>query len=190
MKPSGPSPRHSPAGRVPDTQRVSNAPIMQTDSAPDHVGSEAWDTLRHTHEDFQSSVSPAYDEVLHEVADRVRTSGSIGKTVICALLFWKRLRADTRWVRDLMVISDSQVRLVTAKAIAVSDNSLDVLAAAAQGRAALTGLPAFAQGDPLASALLTAAAPQRMAVDDRRAQTGLEKIGLSLSPARDGTDAI
>lgn len=79
--------------------------------------------------------------MLTEVSDRIRGSGSIGKADIGALLFWKRLRADTRWVRELMVMAEAEVRG-------------------------------------------TAAAPDRMAVYDRRAQTGLEKLGLSLSPAR------
>ncbi|WP_285248843.1 hypothetical protein [Pseudarthrobacter sp. efr-133-R2A-89] len=64
---------------------------------------------------------------------------------------------------------------------AVNDTSLGVPAAASRGRAALSVLPGFVQGDALASALLTAAAPKRMAVYDRRAQKGLETLGLSLS---------
>lgn len=39
----------------------------------------------------------------------------------------------------------------------------------------------FDRGDALASALLLAAAPKRMAVYDRGAQTGLEKLGFALS---------
>ena len=99
--------------------------------------------------------------------------------------FWKRLRADTRWVRKLMAMRDAEVRLVTAKAVAaVNDTSSGVPAAASAGRAALSTLPGFVRGDALASALLTAAAPGHMAVYDRRAQKGLEVIGLSLSAAR------
>ncbi|BCW78877.1 hypothetical protein NicSoilC5_08960 [Arthrobacter sp. NicSoilC5] len=96
-----------------------------------------------------------------------------------------RLRADTRWVRELMVMADSEVRGSTGHAVsAVNDTALDVASAAAAGRKALSALPGFVRGDALASAPLTAAAPDRMAVYDRRAQTGLEMLGLPLSAAR------
>lgn len=36
-----------------------------------------------------------YDEVLYEVVERVERSGSIGKSDIGVLLFWKRLQANT-----------------------------------------------------------------------------------------------
>jgi hypothetical protein len=159
--------------------------MTNANSASNYLSSEAWDILRRAKEDFQLGATQAYDEVLIEVSDRVRDSASIGKADIGALLFWKRLRADTRWVRELMVMSDKEVRQITTNAVtAVNDTSLNVPAAAAQGRAALSTLPGFGRGDALASALLTAAAPERMAVYDRRAQKGLEKLGLSLSSAR------
>ncbi|WP_442545249.1 hypothetical protein ACSBOX_06110 [Arthrobacter sp. KN11-1C] len=143
-----------------------------------------WETLREAHTAYKAATSPAYDEVLHEVALRIRATGSIGKADIGALLFWKRLRADTTWVRGLMTMTDQEIREVTKKAVsAVSDDSLPVPAAAASGRSALSPLPGFVRGDALASALLLAAAPERMAVYDRRAQTGLEILGHTLSPA-------
>jgi hypothetical protein len=71
--------------------------------------------------------SRAYDDVLNEVADRIRVTASIGKADIGALLFWKRLRADTPWVRELMVQPEEEVRKVTAMAVsAVTDTSLPV----------------------------------------------------------------
>lgn len=159
--------------------------MTKGNSTSNHLAGEAWQTLLRAHEGVRSGVSPAYDEVLIEVSERVRVSGSVGKADIGALLFWKRLRADTRWVRDLMAMSDAEVRLATTKAVAAAnDTSLDVPAAASRGRAALSALPGFARGDALASALLTAAAPERMAVYDRRAQKGLETLGFSLSAAR------
>jgi hypothetical protein len=158
--------------------------MTKGNSTSNHLTGETWETLLQAHQGFQFGVSPAYDEVFIEVSERVCDAGSIGKADIGSLLFWKRLRADTRWVRDLMAMRDVQVRLVTTKAVAaVNDASLDVTAAASRGRAALSALPGFARGDALASALLTAAAPERMAVYDRRAQRGLEKLGLSLSAA-------
>ena len=53
---------------------------------------------------------------------------------------------------------------------------------------ALSPLPGSSTGDALASAVLLAAAPDRMAVYDRRAQTALQRLGLELtaSPGRYG----
>lgn len=157
-----------------------NAP----DQTPQVLDLQAWETLRGSHAAYVSGTSPAYDEVLTEVADRIRATGSIGKADIGALLFWKRLRADTPWVRELMTKPEEEVRAITEKAVsAATDVSLPVPKAASAGRAALSPLPGFKTGDALASALLRAAAPERMAVYDERAQTGLETLGLSLSPA-------
>lgn len=126
-----------------------------------------------------------YDELLCEVADRVDQSGSIGKADIGALLFWKRLQANTPWAGRLQLLPDSRVRHVTAGAVlAVRDDTLDIAEAAGRGRAALSSLPGFVRGDALASALLLAAAPTRMAVYDRRAQRALGLLGLSLTAAR------
>ena len=91
----------------------------------------------------------------------------------------------TTWVRKLMTVPDDKVREVTeAAVIAVNDRQLSVPKAASAGRRALSALPGFESGDALASALLLAAAPERMAVYDRRAQKGLKVLGLQLSPAR------
>ncbi|WP_216363301.1 hypothetical protein [Arthrobacter sp. Hiyo1] len=151
---------------------------------------QVWEILRSSHAAYQSGTSPVYDEVLTEVAEKIRATASIGKADIGALLFWKRLRADTTWVRELMTRPDQDVRAVTAKAVAaVNDQSLTVPEAASAGRGELSSLPGFKTGDALASALLLAAAPGRMAVYDDRAQAGLETLGLSLSAARAGMDA-
>ncbi|WP_395405596.1 hypothetical protein ACHMXB_21430 (plasmid) [Arthrobacter sp. UC242_113] len=147
--------------------------------------SQVWEKLRAAHAAYMAATSPAYDEVLNEVAERIRAEGSIGKTDIGALLFWKRLRADTPWVSELMTWPEGRVREVTNGAVtAVNEGSLSVPDAAAAGRGALSPLPGFDTGDAFASALLLAAAPSRMAVYDRRAQTGLEALGCTLSPAR------
>jgi hypothetical protein len=107
--------------------------------------------------------------ILHQVAHRARTAGSLGKADIGALLLWKRLRADTRWAGALMAVADADVRKATkAATLAVRDTSLSRSQAAGVGRAALAKLPGFTFGDALASAVLTAAAPDRMAVYDRR----------------------
>ncbi|MDQ0241451.1 hypothetical protein [Arthrobacter bambusae] len=146
---------------------------------------QVWEILRSSHAAYQSGTSPVYDEVLTEVAEKIRATASIGKADIGALLFWKRLRADTTWVRELMTRPEQDVRTVTAKAVAaVNDQSLTVPEAASAGRGELSSLPGFKTGDALASALLLAAAPGRMAVYDDRAQAALETLGLSLSAAR------
>ena len=83
-----------------------------------------------------------------------------------------------------MTIPDASVRETTALAVAaVNDQSLSTPDAAALGRRQLASLPGFDKGDALASALLLAAAPGRMAVYDRRAQKGLGILGLPLSAA-------
>jgi hypothetical protein len=146
--------------------------------------SPVWETLRASHADYKSETSQEYDEILTEVAARIRATGSIGKTDIGALLFWKRLRANTPWVSQLMTMSEQDVRTATEKAVtAVNDLSLPVPKAASDGRAALSPLPGFRTGDALASALLLAAAPERMAVYDRRARAGLKILDLDLSQA-------
>jgi hypothetical protein len=158
-----------------------NAPNQAAQTLEPH----AWETLRDSHAAYVSGTSPVYDEVLREVAGRIRATGSIGKSDIGALLFWKRLRANTPWVPKLMIMSDEDVRAVTEKAvIAVNDELLTVPEAASAGRSALVSLPGFKRGDAIASALLLAAAPERMAVYDERAQTALETLGFPLSTAR------
>jgi hypothetical protein len=57
----------------------------------------------------------AYDEMLVEVATRIATTGSIGKSDIGALLLWKRLRADTPWARQLMSLAEAEMRTITKK---------------------------------------------------------------------------
>ncbi|MBJ6613806.1 hypothetical protein [Streptomyces sp. I4(2020)] len=84
---------------------------------------------------------------------------------------------------ELMSLPDTQVRGVTERAVtAVRDTSLSRSEAARTGRGIIWELPGFRTGDALASAILTAAAPQRMAVYDRRVQHALDTLGLTLTP--------
>lgn len=152
--------------------------------APPILDQYAWRMLRDSHATYTAEVSPHYDEVLQEVSARIRMTASIGKTDIGALLFWKRLRANTPWVGKLMIMPDKDVRAVTEKAVAaVNSIAMTTPMAASAGRESLSSLPGFRSGDALASALLLAAAPERMAVYDRRAMAALKKLGLSLSTA-------
>lgn len=144
-----------------------------------------WSKLTAAHDAYSAEASTSYDEVLAEVSDRIQSAQSIGKSDIGALLIWKRLRADTPWTKKLMNMPETKVRAATGKAYyAVNDPSLSVPQAASTGRSELSVLPGFGTGDALASALLLAAAPDRMAIYDRRAQSGLETLGLSLSSSR------
>lgn len=153
--------------------------------APPILDQDAWRVLRNSHAAYKSEVSTHYDEVLQEVSARIGISASIGKTDIGALLFWKRLRANTPWVGKLMMMPDKDVRAVTEKAVfAVNSFAMTTPMAASAGRGALSPLPGFKSGDAFASALLLAAAPERMAVYDRRAMAALKKLGLSLSTAQ------
>ncbi|WP_329332714.1 hypothetical protein OG252_51850 [Streptomyces sp. NBC_01352] len=142
-----------------------------------------WDVLIPARAGYLAAVSPHYDEVFHEVAQRTEHSGSLGKTDIAALVVWKRLTAQTRWATDLMSLPDTHVRAVTERAVtAVRDTALTPGEAARTGRGIIWELPGFRTGDALASAILTAAAPQRMAVYDRRVQHALDTLGLTLTP--------
>ena len=118
------------------------------------------------------------------VVGRCVETGSLGKLDIGALVFWKRLRANTPWAEHLLDKSESDVRKVTAEAVRCArDESLSVPEAAIQARQELADLPGFKTGDAVASALIVAAAPDRMAVYDKNAHAGLRKLGLELSDA-------
>ncbi|MFB7501706.1 hypothetical protein ACFC09_44880 [Streptomyces sp. NPDC056161] len=143
----------------------------------------AWDTLIPARAGYLADVSLHYDDVLHDVAQRTEHTGSLGKADIAALVVWKRLSAQTRWVTALMSLPDTHVRAVTEQAVtAVRDTTLTRSKAASTGRGIIAELPGFRTGDALASAILTAAAPTRMAVYDRRVQHALDTLGLPLTP--------
>ncbi|MGW0209212.1 hypothetical protein ACWDZ8_26595 [Streptomyces sp. NPDC003233] len=142
---------------------------------------QAWDTLIPARASYLADVSPHYDEVLHEVAHRTAHTGSLGKTDIAALVVWKRLSAQTRWVTALMSLPDTRVRAITERAVtAVRNTTVSRSEAARTGRGIIAELPGLRTGDALAPAVLTAAAPQRMAVYD---QHTLDTLGLALTPA-------
>ncbi|MFJ8469939.1 hypothetical protein [Streptomyces swartbergensis] len=81
-----------------------------------------------------------------------------------------------------MSLPDAHVREVTKRAVtAVRDTAVPRSEAARTGRSIMWELPGFRTGDTLASAALTAAAPTRMAVYDRRVQHALDTLGLTLT---------
>ena len=128
----------------------------------------------------RETISPHYDDVFREVQQRISAVGSAGKADIAMLSFWKRLRAGTPWVTRLLRLPDADVREVTGRAVAVARRG-DAIEAAGDAREMLRELPGFTQGTALASALLTAAAPARLAVYDKRARSGLQKVDLELT---------
>lgn len=141
--------------------------------------------LRQAREEYLAQTGVEhYDEVLHEVSARAAAAGELGKADIGALLFWKRLRADTTWVARLHLVPDAQVRQITRgarDAMRAAERTVD---AARSGRSALSALPGFDIGDALASAVLFALAPHRMAIYDRRAHAALRQLGLHLDDRR------
>ncbi|PRX50858.1 hypothetical protein B0I33_1019 [Prauserella shujinwangii] len=152
----------------------------------ERIPDSAWPLLAAARASYGTQAEQTYDEVLREVAARIAATGSIGKTDIGALVLWKRIRADTLWARRLGDTPDEQVRAATAAAVAaVTADRLPVADAGRQGCAELRSLPGFGHGPALASALLTAAAPDRMAVYDRRAVAGLSRVGLDLDSGPD-----
>lgn len=139
--------------------------------------------LQTAFEQYVRGASDFYDEVLNEVATRAEQTGSLGKADIGALVTWKRLNASTRWVTHLMDTPEAHVRQASARAReAALATQLSTEECARTARSALSPLPGFGTGDALASAVIHALAPNRMAVYDRRAQNGIELLGLSLTP--------
>src|SRR5690606_27426815 len=92
--------------------------------------------------------------------------------------------ASTKWATELMSTPNSEVRAATAAARqAALDPNADIETAARAARAKIWVLPGFRTGDALASAVLCALAPERLAVYDRRAHAGLSSLGIELSDA-------
>jgi hypothetical protein len=92
------------------------------------------------------------------------------------LSFWKRLRADTPWVRKLLQLPDSEVREVTGSAMVAAWSGSPV-EAAGQAREMLRSLPGFAQ----ATALADRGLPDRLAVYDNHSRKGPEAVGFELA---------
>ncbi|WP_201300198.1 hypothetical protein [Nocardioides sp. AX2bis] len=147
------------------------------------------DQLRDALLAHQTLASPFYDEAVDEIASRAQDSGSLGKADIGGLVAWKRLNGSTRWMSEFMATPNDLVRKATLNAReAALNEAVDVPSAARAARSALSPIAGFKTGDALASAVIYALAPCRMAVYDRRAQLGLEKLGLLLTstPGRYG----
>lgn len=128
-----------------------------------------------------------YDEVFLEVQAGVERSGSVGKADIGALMLWKRLNLSTKWARALNNMADRDVREITGEAIKLAREPLAPIPdAARQARQALVGLPGCRNGHAVASTILTAGAPTRMAVYDVRAIRALGDLGCPAPKGRYG----
>jgi len=137
-----------------------------------------WTRLEAAAARYDRAVSPYYDEVLDEIADRAARTGSLGKADIGALVLWKRVRSDSLAMKGLLTTPDCDVRAATAVMIdAATDPDATLGGAAAAARSALAKL----SGDALASALIVSANPARFAVYDRRAHQGLVHLGFALT---------
>lgn len=136
------------------------------------------DSLVAAHAQYSTAAGLHYDEVLAEVQERAWRSGSLGKVDIGALMLWKRLNLSTRWAGRLNEWADIEVCGVTGRALeAARDTSRPVPEAARQARIALLSLPGCQRGAAVASTLLTAGAPERMAIYDSRAVAALVRLG-------------
>lgn len=119
-----------------------------------------------------------YDEVLHEVSARVADQGSIGKADIGAIVVWKRISAQTKWAKRFMNTPEKEIRTATARAYALAnDPSQTIPDAGGAARSALVGVPGMGGTGAMASAVLLAMSPTRMAVWDRRVGKTLKAIG-------------
>lgn len=124
-----------------------------------------------------------YDELLRTVTDRATAARSLGKADIGSLVMWKRITAQTSWAADLGMTPDAQVREATRKAwAAANDALLSIPEAGLSAREALFALPGMGGTGALASAVVLACAPGRMAVWDRR--VGQSMVALGCHPGR------
>lgn len=127
-----------------------------------------------------------YDETLRIVVNRAASEESLCKADIGSLVLWKRITAQARWSTDLGMCPDAKVRGATGDAWRLANNqSLSIPEAAQAARNALRDLPGLGGTGALASALLLACAPTRMAVWDRRVRFALEALGRRPTFGRD-----
>jgi hypothetical protein len=120
-----------------------------------------------------------------ELQASVEQSGSVGKGDIGSLMLWKRLNMSTSWTLDLNDMRDRKVREITGAATKfANDTALTVPEAAKAARERLRRLPGCHSGQTIASTILTAAAPQRMAVYDDHTVAALTRLGIQIPNRR------
>lgn len=142
-----------------------------------NAGEILFDVWRLSQEHQSASI---YDEVLREVSQRAAEQRSIGKADIGALVVWKRLNASTTWATKLMQTPDATVREATGRAwLMVNDETVPVPEAGGTARGMLRDVPGMGGTGAVASAVLVALSPHRMAVWDRRVGKTLTAMGRS-----------
>lgn len=124
--------------------------------------------LVHALEVYDTPAGSVYDEILHEVHDRIARAGDAGKVDIAAITFWKRSGQGSKWISALLQRPESEVRAATRAAFAADDDG--------QALAALAVLPGFKQKEAMSTALLCAYDPMNYPVMDRRALKALDAI--------------
>ncbi|MFB6854833.1 hypothetical protein ACFCWV_20385 [Streptomyces sp. NPDC056341] len=85
------------------TKTVDSIPPQEPAAAYDR----AWEALVPARASYLSDVSPHYDEVFWEIAQRTERADSLGKSDIAALVVWKRLTAQTPWASQLMSLPET-----------------------------------------------------------------------------------
>lgn len=100
-----------------------------------------------------------YDEVLDEVHHRLVTHDEASKVDLAALIGWKHVR-NAPWMRELLTMSDSEVRDITRRAIAGAMSDSERVAA-------IRPLPGFGSGGAFTSVFFAAWSPERFGVYDR-----------------------
>jgi hypothetical protein len=113
-----------------------------------------------------------YDEVFLQVQANIAANGCAGKVDIAAITFWKR-SAQGAWIRELLSVPEADVQATTRRAFEAVDDRAALKA--------LSVLPGFRSQGPLATALLTAHDSDNFAVMDRRAFTGLGRLGIEMA---------
>ncbi|MGO3505489.1 MAG: hypothetical protein ACTINN_05205 [Brachybacterium tyrofermentans] len=133
---------------------------------------------------YRNSATEHYDDVLDAVSERARRTGAIGKLEIGALITWKRLRANSPWVADLMNTPEAVVLEATRAAREAALTGSGVADAGTAACRALYEIPGCRSGGAVASAIICALAPDRMAVYDRRARSALIALGFEAAKKR------
>jgi hypothetical protein len=110
-----------------------------------------------------------YDTVFDELHAGLKTAGEAGKADIAIVAFWKRLRLDATWVRELLATPEAEVRTVTRAAFEQSTDR--------EALSSLAPLPGFGTWGALATALLYAYDPHRWPVIDKNGVEGLRELG-------------
>lgn len=132
-----------------------------------------------------SDPGSVYDQVLREVSERTEMERSIGKAGIGALVVWKRIDARTTWANSLMLMPEGDLREITSRAYALAvDESVPTPVAGLAAREVLFDVPGLTRKSTgaLASAVLLAMSPTRMAVWDRWVGTALATLKMRPKP--------